>query len=286
MELQLPACHRSNFMRNLLPKLKNSRLLWILTAFSLVLIANIKVTFAQMMVNPMVIETEAQKGQARGFLTVTNNGAGVMRARIIAQPFDYGKKGFEVLASSPTDLSPYLVFSPREFVLQPGQTRQIRLSTKLPPSLKDQELRAVLFIENLAATEQVINQNTGSSQNAVVPRLGVTVYVRQGKAEPQLQVDSATVAASNIRMIVKNTGNASARPEILWTVIDKKGTTISGKVDAITVIAGGDREIILIEKLPPTLTPGNYELKGELRWTREKEVRTQTFTTQLTIPSR
>ncbi len=46
-------------------------------------------------------------------------------------PFTYSKNGFKELESSPNDLTPYLIFSPRELEIQPGKKRRIRVLTRL-----------------------------------------------------------------------------------------------------------------------------------------------------------
>ena len=250
------------------------------------LVATTKAAFSQVMINPMVIESDTQKGQARGSFTVTNNSPAVMRARVGAQPFNYGRKGFEIVKESANDLVPYLIFSPREFVLQPGQTRQVRLSAQLLPSMKDREFRAVIFTDSLTAIDNAGSSDPGISQTSILPRLGVTFYVRQGKADPQLTIESASVSAgSSVQLLMKNTGNATVRPEVRWKLVDKNGIEVSGKVDATTVIAGGDREITLTDNLGSSFPAGTYELKGELRWERGKEIKNQSFTIPLLVPT-
>jgi hypothetical protein len=248
------------------------------------LIATTKIAVAQMMIYPMVIESDTQKGQAKGSFSITNNSPTLMRTRVRAQSFSYGRKGFEIVKENAEDLVPYLVFSPREFVLQPGQTRQVRLSAQLLPSMKDREFRAIIFTDNLTAIDNAGNTNAGTSQASIIPSLGLTFYVRQGKTDSQLTVLSASaVSESPVKLLVKNSGNATVRPEILWKLVDKNGIEVSGKFDPITIIAGGDREIPLIDKLGPSFSPGTYELKGEFRWQKGKDNKSQSFTIPLAI---
>ena len=104
---------------------------------------------AQIKISPLVIEREARKGTARGVINLTNTSNETFRARIYALPFTYNQNGFEELESSPQDLSPFLSFSPRELVIQPGQTRQIRAISRFLPSSAKGEYRAVIFTEDL-----------------------------------------------------------------------------------------------------------------------------------------
>ena len=248
------------------------------------LITTTKIAVAQVTIYPMVIESDTQKGQAKGSFSITNNSPTLMRARVRAQPFSYGRKGFEIVKENAEDLGPYLVFSPREFVLQPGQTRQVRLSAQLLPSLKDREFRTVIFTDNLTAIDNAGNTNAGTSQATVIPSLGLTFYVRQGKTDSQLTVLSASaVSESPVKLLVKNSGNATVRPEIRWKLVDKNGIEVSGEFGPITIIAGGDREIPLIDKLGPSFPPGTYELKGEFHWQKGKDNKSQSFTIPLAI---
>ena len=251
------------------------------------LIATTKIAVAQVMIYPMVIESDTKKGQAKGSFSITNNSPTLMRTRVRAQPFSYGRKGFEIVKESAGDLVPYLVFSPREFVLQPGQTRQVRLSAQLLPSMKDREFRAIIFTDNLTAIDNASNISAGASQGIIIPSLGLTFYVRQGKTDAQLTVLSASaVSGSSMKLLVKNSGNATVRPEISWKLVDKNGIEVSGKLDPITVIAGGDREMPLIDKLGPSFPPGTYELKGELSWKKGEDIKSQSFTIPLAVSAK
>lgn len=70
---------------------------------------------ANISISPMVVETEAKRGQAQGRITVSNPSTEDFRARVYTSPFTYDKEtGFKTLSKSPTDLAPYLQFSPRE----------------------------------------------------------------------------------------------------------------------------------------------------------------------------
>ncbi|NES23355.1 MAG: P pilus assembly protein, chaperone PapD, partial [Symploca sp. SIO3E6] len=101
---------------------------------------------AQMRISPLVIEVEAQRGQAQGVISVTNTSNEAFRARVYAEAFTYDRDtGFAILTSSPTDLTDYLQFSPRELTIPPGVTRRVRLISRFPPSLPEGEYRAVVF---------------------------------------------------------------------------------------------------------------------------------------------
>ncbi|MBD2020846.1 P pilus assembly protein, chaperone PapD [Leptolyngbya sp. FACHB-36] len=257
-------------------KLSSSLRKWIPVGALAMLLAVPTIAQAQVGINPMLIDAESRKGQARGMFSVTNASDEVIRVRVSAYPFTYTVNGFQVLSTSPTDLTPYLAFSPRELVIQPRQTRQVRLSAQLLPSLKDREFRAVIFTENLKAT-------TDKNGVAIVPRIGVTLYVRQGVTAPKLSADSVSynAQAKNFALLVKNTGNATARPKVNWKLSNAAGTLLSGTSESTTVIAEGERKVIL--DLPKAIAPGTYQLSGELIWERSASRKAQSFNLPLTV---
>lgn len=237
---------------------------------------------AQIKMHPLVIEKDAKQGQAQGIINVTNTGSKIFRARVYSSPFTYKQNGFENLKASPHDLTPYLIFSPRELVVEPGQTRQIRMNTRLLPSMKEGEYRAVIFTENLQAVE-----NNGSGMSiGVVPRIGATFFVRHGEASPNLVVQNATYNPKTKRIIllVKNTGNASVRPETNWTLNNADREIVKGEAGKTTVIAEGERNIqIDLSKNQEKVAVGNYKLTGELIWKEGKKDKSLPFNVDVNI---
>ena len=220
---------------------------------------------AQIQITPLVIEREVRQGKAQGVINITNTSNEVFRARVYTAPFTYNQSGFEELKSSPQDLSPFLTFSPRELIIQPGQTRQIRAISRFLPSSTKGEYRAVIFTEDL----EEIQTTSGNQTIGVKPRLGVTVYVRHGDIAPNLKVESASYnpKTKKITLQVKNSGNATARPKVNWNLKNSAGNVANGRENAYTVIAEGERNLkIDLSKNETEIATGNYKLAGELTW--------------------
>lgn len=241
---------------------------------------------SQVSLSPLVIELDAKRGQAQSVINLRNTGNEPFRARIYAEPFTYSRdKGFQSLSSSPTDLTPYLQFSPREVIVQPNTRRRIRLITRFPPSLPEGEYRAVIFTENLTETlsEEGIKVN-------IRARIGVTVYVHQGDLSPNFAVTQASwnPEQRQVQLLVNNTGSASARPKVNWTL--KQGDTVvaTGKVRETGIVAESERHFLLQypAKEEPVLSPGTYQLKGELLWGNDfEDPETLPFSLDFTMPS-
>ncbi|GAX34883.1 P pilus assembly protein, chaperone PapD [Nodularia sp. NIES-3585] len=239
---------------------------------------------AQVSVSPLIIESKAERGQAQAMITVTNTSNAPTRVRVYAEPFTYNRdSGFEILSSTPTDLTKYLQFSPRELTIKPGESRRVRLISRLAPNLPDGEYRAVIFNESLNETK-----NSEGNSVALVARIGVTFYVRKGDIAPKLAVSGASFnqAQKQIQLLVTNSGQATARPGVNWTL--KRGETVvkTGKLDPASVVPESDRNLLLNypSKDDPALTPGEYQLSGDLSWGDDRNASKLPFDVNITIP--
>jgi P pilus assembly chaperone PapD len=216
----------------------------------------------------MHIQSQAQRGQAQGVIEITNLGNEPYRARVSAFPFTYDDKGLKVVDTSASDLSPYLIYAPREVVIDPGQTQQVRLVARLLPSADAGEYRAVIFTEELRTAAPTPTAPTApTAQVNIVTRIGVVMYVRQGDARSALTATAAQVDAANrtIALSVNNQGNASVRAITRWALSQNGSSVQSGEVGETTIIAGEQRNIgISYGANSPALRPGAYVLSGEL----------------------
>jgi P pilus assembly chaperone PapD len=241
---------------------------------------------AQVSISPLVIEVEAKRGQAQGVINVGNDTNEPFRARVYAEPFTYSRDaGFQTLQTGEqNDLTPYLQFSPRELNVPANVERRIRFIVRLPPSLPSGEYRAVVFTENL---KEMVNERGNSV--GVATRIGVTIYVRHGELSPTLAIKNATWNSQQrqIQMLVSNTGGASARPIVNWTL--KQGETMvkKGSIDPTGIVAKSERNFLLgyPDKNQRGIAPGEYQLSGELVWSEGDNQRTQGFSVNLTIPA-
>jgi len=240
---------------------------------------------AQVSISPLVIEVEAKRGQAQGVINIGNNTNETFRARVYAEPFTYSRDaGFKTLEKGQeSDLTPYLQFSPTELNVPPGVERRIRFIVRLQPNLPEREYRAVVFTENL---KQNIN---GTGNNiAISTRIGVTIYVRQGNLSPTITVKDASwnYEQKQLQMLVINTGDASARPQVNWTLKQGENVVKTGNLNPTGIIAKTERNFLLgyPGKDQSLLAPGEYQLSGELNWSEGENQRTKSFAVNLIIP--
>ena len=238
---------------------------------------------AQVNVSPLVIFTQTKQGTATGFITLINGGNEAVKMNLYALPFTYNSNGFQVLESSPNDLSPYLIFSPSEIVLEPKQTRRVRLLARLLPSMKSGEYRAVIFSQPFKP------KNT--SGLTVNNRLGTVVYVSHGEIRESLipKETNYDIKKEELYLLVKNEGNVTIRSQGRWELKQAGKPGFQGEISKITIIAEGTRNVpITIEKdQTKTLIPaGNYQLTGELFWGDPRNPTKVPFSLPVTIPSR
>lgn len=229
---------------------------------------------ADVAVAPLVIETDVKQGQAQGTITVTNGDAKSFRARVYTEPFTYDlETGFKLLDASPFDLTPYLQFSPRELQVPGTDNRRIRFVVRFPPGLPDGEYRAMLFTENLEATfqEESGTNNGAIFKTAIVPRIGVAVYVRKGNISHNLTAVNARFDSKSqqLQLLVKNSGKASVITQGEWTIKKGDKQIYNGRGIDTTVIAEGERYLAVDYSSPAKkiqLEPGEYQLSGNLGW--------------------
>jgi hypothetical protein len=240
---------------------------------------------AQIGVSPLVIEKQAQRGQAQGTLTIRNPTNQPTRARMYTEPFTYEPKtGFKVISASDHDLSPYLRFSPREMTIPPGEERRVRFIAQLPPDMENGEYRTVLFTETL-----IERTNAQGNQVGIQARIGATVYVRVGDINPNLTVKEASYNAQEqeIELLTSNSGKASARVKVDWTLKQQGETIAEGEAPETSVIAQRDRVLSwsLPDKAPDFLESGKYQLDGKLIWGSGENPNTLPFDVQLKVPA-
>ncbi|GAQ00060.1 hypothetical protein [Leptolyngbya sp. NIES-2104] len=247
---------------------------------------------AQVGLSPVIIQTTAKNGQAQTSLLVKNNGNELFRARIYVEPFTYNKElGFQTLPSSPSDLTPYLQFSPRELSIPAGIERRVSLVLRLPPSLPDGEYRAVIFTENLKESVFTGTDNQGSTFKSVVAaRIGSTIFIRKGDVKPNLALASAqwNSKEKKIQLLIKNTGKASAYTDINWGVNQGGNILKAGVIPSIGIVPESER-LISIKNTPDQksidLAPGKYQITGKLSWGEPNKKSEMPFSLELAIPA-
>ena len=237
-----------------------------------------KMAQAQFTISPQVVELNAKRGQAQGSILMINGASTPLPTKSYITPFTYDREsGFQELKESPQDLTPYVQLYPANVTLAGTEQRRIRFVTRLAPNLPDGEYRAMIFTELNSIEvpkEQVIETgNTIVMTTSVQPRFGVAVYVRKGNISSKLNVENTNWDSTThqVKVLVKNSGKATAIVQGEWTLKQGDKTIKKGSVQDTTVIAEGDRMVNISmlssnETNPEKLASGRYQLEGNILW--------------------
>ena len=252
-------------------------------------------SIAQVSLSPMTIQVSAKRGQASGFITVSNPTDQAFRAKVYAEAFTYeAEKGFKTLtaeAAGQSNLIPYLQFSPQDLIVPPKSTRRVRLITRLPANAPKGEYRAVIFTESLQEKQEVLDNKQGMLN--LRTRIGSTFYVYNGEISPaKVKIDSIQwhEGKQAFQVKLKNEGEVTERAFINWQL--KKNNTIvhSGEVLPAGIIPQGERKVLLTPqitegRMTSPLSPGRYQLVGTLSWGEAiREQPSENFTLEVEVP--
>jgi hypothetical protein len=225
-----------------------NRLLSILTAIgsatisgsiSLTSMSAVRAQEIAISVSPMVTMSQLKGSQARASFSVTNKGTIPLRTRIYAQDFDYDReKGYVKAATHPNSASPFLQFSPRELVIPPGVTRDVRISITIPPSKPDGEYRVAVFTEDL--TERKITDPNQKFVTTIRPQIASVFFVAKGNISSQLSAVSVSWNENTKlpRLVLKNQGQASAYPTVNWKLEQSGKSVVNSEIQGVILQSG------------------------------------------------
>ena len=257
-----------------------------------------KSAYAGLFLSPMYLKMESQQGQSNGVLQVGNTSSKPIRVRLSATAFTYDENGVfqryspeeekeeeEEIANSNLslahDLTPYLRYSPREMVIPANSTRRVRLISLLLPSLPEGEYRTAIFAETLQETTNAQGYKVGLNMS-----IGSALYVTKGEVKPEITVDGTSFDAKNkkIKLLINNTGTATAKGGITWTLKQGKNIIYSGESGG-SFLPNSQTNIVLNrhENNQKTLDTGIYQLEGKIVWNEADKKQVSKFNFALEI---
>jgi hypothetical protein len=256
----------------------------IVTASIVTLSTPIQAETFSMSLSPMVTIQKLSNARSRANFSIFNGGSTPIRIRVYAQDFEYDKeKGYMKTAEHPNSASPYVLFSPKELVVPPGVTRDVRVSVTIPPSKMDGEYRVAIFAQDL--TERKIINPENKYVSIVRPQIASIFFVSKGNITPELRAVNVdwNRATTMPRLVIKNQGQASAYPEVKWQLKQGQTEIASNKILGVVLQAGRERAFDL--NLPPELklTGGKYTLAGEID---NKDGKVVPFSLNVTVPAK
>jgi fimbrial chaperone protein len=153
---------------------------------------------AEFSVSP--IRAEFKPGVISETITVTNDGATPLKAAVKLMEWTQDASGKDVYTESAD-----LVYFPREFEVQGGGRRLIRVGTKAPAGTVERTYR--LFVEE-------VPPNRPSAARAEVAfhfSFAVPIFLTPAVPRVQLEVADPVVTRGKLSAVVRNTGNQHAR---------------------------------------------------------------------------
>ncbi|HEX8143495.1 MAG TPA: hypothetical protein VF553_12920 [Pyrinomonadaceae bacterium] len=193
--------------------------------------------------------------------------AGAQPSRIVASLNDWnidrgGELQFYKAGSQPRSAAPWIIYSPSEVTVEPGQTHAIRVTISVPKDAAPGDHLAALVVEQRPDT---IKFNRSARQMLVRFRMASMFYitvpqtVRRGTLENLQAV--AGPQGITITPTLRNEGNSVVRPLSSVQITDARGRTVLEMAEGESLpLLGGSllSKALLIDR---TLPPGTYTVK-------------------------
>jgi len=219
---------------------------------------------------PSRIELPLQPGESKTVVVnvISSPGApGAKPMRLLASLGDWamtrtGQVTFSKPATLPRSASDWLIYSPVELLVTPGETHSIRVTVDVPEDATPGDYTSVLFVEERPPD---LKQQANTKQIMFHFRLAAIFYVMVPPLTTRGSLTGldAQVGPNLITVlpVLKNEGNTRVRPTQTLELVDAKGTVLHSTTVGTTtpVLAHSEfQPTLAIDKLPP---PGEYSLR-------------------------
>lgn len=173
-----------------------------------------------------------------------------------------GELGFFKASTQPKSAAPWIIYSPAEVTVQPGQTHSIRVTISVPKDAAPGDHLAALIIEQRPDT---IKLNRNARQMVMRFRMASMFYITVPQATRRGTLTNLQAAIGAKGIIVtptlKNEGNSVVRPIFSIKVVDASGHTIAELPESESLPLLGGSEMSQPFTIEKTLPPGVYTVK-------------------------
>ncbi len=157
-------------------------------------------------------------------------------------------------------------FSPRQVVLQPGQSQAIRLMLRKPPKLADGEYRSHLLFRaipkaNTSSVDKVTDGKGIAIELTPIMGISIPIIVRHGQASATIQVDKLRyfAKASAVLFDLKREGNASVYGDITILFKSRGGqSVVLRKINGLAIYTPNASRRMNVNVQPP----GGIDIKN------------------------
>ena len=187
--------------------------------------------------------------------------------RIVASLNDWtidrdGQVKFERANTLPNSASPWLIYSPAETTVTPGNLHAIRVTVSVPKDATPGDHLTALIIEqrpdNIKLTEN-------RRQVVIRYRMGAVFYIKVPQLRRQGSLESLRAETKDDQILVtpllKNTGNSVIRPLTSLKVTDSTGIAVAELPQKESLPLLGGSELLQPLVLESRLAPGTYTVK-------------------------
>jgi len=219
---------------------------------------------------PARLELEMQPGQETtvvvnlDYHSITDNAQPV---RIVASLNDWtidrdGQVKFERANTLPNSASPWLIYSPAETTVIPGNLHAIRVTVSVPKDATPGDHLSALIIEQRPDNIRV---NENRRQMVIRYRMAAVFYIKVPQLRRQGSLESLRAEATSDQVVVtpllKNAGNSVIRPLTSLKVTDSSGVSVAELPQKESLPVLGGAELLQPLVVETRLAPGTYIVK-------------------------
>src|SRR5215204_6086900 len=219
---------------------------------------------------PARLELEMQPGSETTVvvnLDYHGNAENSKPVRIVASLNDWtidrdGQVQFEKANTLPNSASSWLIYSPAETTVVPGNLHAIRVTVSVPKDATPGDHLTALIVEQ-RPDNLTLNENR--RQMVIRYRMGAVFYIKVPQLRRHGSLESLRAEANGDQVIVtpllKNAGNSVIRPLTSLKVTDSSGVAIAELPQKESLPLLGGAELLQPLVLESRLAPGTYTVK-------------------------
>jgi hypothetical protein len=242
---------------------------------------------------PARIELEMQPGSETTVvvnLDYHSTGEDSQPVRIVASLNDWtidrnGEVQFSRANTLPNSASPWLIYSPAETTVTPGNLHAIRVTISVPKDATPGDHLSALIVEQRADNLK-LNQNR--RQVVIRYRMAAVFYIKVPQLRRAGSLESLRAEFAENQVIVtpllKNAGNSVVRPLTSLKVTDSAGVAVAElpQKESLPLLGGAElAQPVVLEK---QLAPGTYTVKYRIDF--QDGSRPTEGITELVVPQR
>ena len=246
-------------MSNFVSRLRPARRLCSATLTGLALCASAHAQFAAA-ITPPRFEISVEPGQVtRQVMEITHAIPGTGTYRVYTADWHLDASGALTFydALQPGSCRPWVAIERKEVNVTMGARVRYRFEVAAPADAPSRECRFALMIES--KPQEVVT--SASASFPMSGRIAVIVYARVGAAKAVLEAGETSIAAFDGRptpmLMIRNTGNATARLSGVLKGTDATGATIEFTPESVPILPDTARRIALQAYEPGPRTPAS-----------------------------